>query len=39
VVLKGAELVGVYASEKIALEGAGGRPEFVIPCEVLEQAP
>jgi hypothetical protein len=39
VVLKGAELVGVYASEEIALEAAGGQREYVIPCDVLEEAP
>lgn len=39
VVLKGAELVGVYSSEEIALEAAGGQPEYVIPCDVLDQAP
>ena len=39
VVLRGAELVGVYSSEEIALEAAGGRPEHVIPCDVLDHAP
>jgi len=39
VVLRGAELVGVYSTEEIALEAAGGRPEHVIPCDVLDQAP
>lgn len=39
VVLKGAELVGVYSSEEIALEAAGGQREHVIPCDVLDQAP
>lgn len=39
VVLKGAELTGVYSSQEIALEAAGGQPEWVIPCDVLDQAP
>lgn len=39
VVLKGAELVGVYATQEIALEAAGGHAEWVIPCDVLDQAP
>lgn len=39
VVLRGAELVGVYATEEIAVEAAGGQPEYVIPCDVLDQAP
>jgi hypothetical protein len=39
VVLRGAELVGVYSSEEIATEAAGGQPEWVIPCDVLDQAP
>lgn len=39
VVLRGAGLVGVYATEEIALEAAGGQREYVIPCDVLDQAP
>lgn len=39
VVLKGSELVGVYATQEVALEAAGGHAEYVIPCDVLDQAP
>ena len=39
VVLDRGQLVGVYVSEEIALQAAGGRPELVIPCDVLDQAP
>lgn len=39
VVLRGAELVGVYATEDVAVQAAGGDPSLVIPCDVLEEAP
>jgi len=39
VVLRGATLVGVYSSEEIAIEAAGGQREWVIPCDVLDEAP
>lgn len=39
VVLRGAELVGVYATEEVALGAAGGDPALVIPCDVLDEAP
>lgn len=32
-------LTGVYTTEEIALEASGGHPEWVIPCDVLDQAP
>jgi hypothetical protein len=39
VVLKGTELAGVYSSEEIAMDAAGGQREFVIPCDILDHAP
>jgi hypothetical protein len=32
-------LTGVYTTGEIALEAAGGHAEWVIPCDVLTQAP